>query len=293
MENIIFRYRMLGVLTLFHPDVEQTLENIRLYAPLLDRLIIWDNSPLELQDKAQLLPRLSNLNTDIVWVGDGENRCIAPAINHAWQMAQQEGFDFILIMDQDSRWTNFMEYRRLIEQHTGEGDQWVFTPYVEGCDQWTISSDIQFTELFINSGTVIPTKLLTDIGGADEAFPLDALDHDMAFRIRQKGYQIACLTTCRLVHSIGNPTKSEALHLTAHNYPAMRIYSIARSHIINLRKHSHWLKRSDKWRIVREYVLLPLVRILFLESGKWERLKMLMKGIRDGLCYSLPKNHTT
>ena len=97
----------------------------------------------------------------------------------------------LLIMDQDSEWQNFADYKRMIEEHWHMGHEWVFTPYFAG--QPKPAEPVEVLRLFINSGTVIPIKVLQDIGGADELMPLDALDHDMAIRIQKKGYRIVKL----------------------------------------------------------------------------------------------------
>ena len=98
---------------------------------------------------------------------------------------------------------------------------------------------------------------------------------------------MASITSCTLHHTLGQPTKSDRLHLMTNNYNAFRTYSIARGHLINYRKHSDWLTAAEKRRIIKEYIVLRLVRILLLESDKTQRLKMLLKGIKDGLTYPL------
>lgn len=284
-----YQYKMLGVLTLFRPDVQVAADNIRRYAGHLDALVVWDNSPMELKVRDHLMSLIQDIDSKVIWSGDGENHMIAKPVNDAWKYARKHCYDFLLIMDQDSRWDNFATYRRKIEEYWKEGKKWAFTPYVVGCDLWPVVNTLEFRQLFINSGTVIPVEILTAIGGADEMFPLDALDHDMAIRIQQAGFQIACLTDCRLVHTIGEPYKSERLHLMTDNYNAFRTYSIARSHLLLYRKHRRILPVSEKRRIVKEYILLRFIRIVMLEPDKWNRLKGLFKGLWEG-CTCKGKN---
>ena len=279
---MISPYKMLGLLTLFQPDVQSVADNIRRYASHLDTILIWDNSALELKVSESLMQLIPDVGTKVVWQGNGENSMISKAVNYAWHYAQEHRYDFLLIMDQDSRWDDFATYRSKIEKSWAEGNHWTFTPYVVGCDKWPVFQSLEFRQLFINSGTVIPIEILTAIGGADESFPLDALDHDMAIRIQQAGYKIVCFTDCRLHHTIGQPSKSERLHLMTDNYNAFRTYSIARSHLLLYRKHRRILPVSEKRRIIKEYILLRFIRIVLLEPDKWNRLKGLFKGIWDG-----------
>ena len=277
MKNMKF----LGLVTLYHPNIQVATDNIKRYLEYLDQLIIWDNSPLKDKVKEQVMAILTDDADRIVWQGNGENRCIASAVNFAWHHAQENGFDMLLMMDQDSEWQNFADYKRMIEEHWRMGYEWVFTPYFAG--QPKPAEPVEVLRLFINSGTVIPIKVLQDIGGADELMPLDALDHDMAIRIQKKGYRIVKLADAILSHTIGAPTFSKHLHLKTSNHNAQRTYSMARSHMICLRKHHDWLTFQEKWMIIKRYYLRRLVLIVLDEEDKWNRIKMLIKGTIEGL----------
>lgn len=273
---------MLGVVTLYHSDKEQTLRNISLYAPHLDRLVVWDNST---DNHRSWFPEPY---IDYRWTG--ENTLIAPAVNYAWRLAEQEGFDAILLMDDDSRWNDFPSYRSDIETLLQQGQCMVFTPYVNGCDNFQIYDDIQEKRLFINSGTVIPTTILRSIGGVDEdAFPLDALDHDIALSAWEHGYRTVCLTRHRLEHSLGYPQRLGPFRLFTPNYNRLRTYNMTRSHIICYRKHRPLMTSTDKDYLFNEIIRRKFFRILLAEPDKMGRLSALIKGIISGYKYKLKK----
>ena len=278
---------MLGIVTLYNPDVNEAAENIMRYAPWLDTLIVWDNSPLERNIRQQLLPLLSDVSTKVIWHGTGENLCIAPAINYAWHYAQEKQLDFLFIMDQDSKWEAFSAYRQQIETLWADNKGFVFCPYVTMPRAKRSTEEITFLRSFINSGTVIPLSILTEVGGADEALPLDAVDHDLSIRIQKAGYKIACLHRFVLAHHLGNPYRSKWLPVTTLNYNAFRTYSILRSYIILLRKHWSWFTFTEKWVIFRGILFARLLKILIIEDDKWEKTKGIFKAIKDGLTYKL------
>lgn len=287
MENLAKEARFLGLVTLYNPDPHKASENIKMYVANLDQLLIWDNSPLSSNMKEQIMSNLDEFKDQIIWYGNGENHCIAPAINHAWHFGKENGYDLLLIMDQDSQWADFATYRKEIERHYTAGEIWVYTPYVAGLDIFHIHDRIQERRFFINSGTVIPISILNSINGADEIFPLDAVDHDMALRILKRGYSIRCLTSCILYHTIGQPRRSNLLNLYTPDYGLARTYSTTRSHVLNYRKNRQWMTPYERRLILKEFVFWKFVRIILVESDKWQRLKQYFRGLKDGLCINL------
>ncbi len=284
---MMFKYRMLGVVTLFNPQIEQAAANILLYARALDKLVVWDNSPSEKAVKQHMLPLLTSVEEKIIWYGTGENLCIAPAINYSWKAAKENGCDFLLIMDQDSQWADFASYRAEIERCYDKEPNRVYTPYFPEHDIFECSDDIFYRRTYINSGTVMPIALLDAIGGADEAFPLDALDTDLSYRTLKAGYRIACLTHCVLHHTIGSPQRGGPFHLFTNNYGRYRTYSMTRGHIICYRKHRDIMTCYEIRKFYKEIFMWKIIRLILVEEDKWGRFRMMLKGIRDGVTYQL------
>ncbi len=282
-----FKYKMVGIVTLYNPNVSEAAENIMRYTPWLDLLIVWDNSPLEHNVKQQILPLLESIATKILWHGTGENLCIAPAINFAWHYAQEYGFDFLLVMDQDSHWNDFAAYRRKVEELWANNEQLVFCPFVTMPNAVQAAEDITYPRTFINSGTIFPTTILTAVEGADETFPLDAVDHELSIRIRKAGYRIACLNRFVLQHHLGSPFRSKWLPLTTLNYNSFRTYSILRGYIILFRKHWSWFTLREKYILLKGHLFTRLLKIIFIEEDKWSKIMSLFRAIKDGLLYKL------
>lgn len=271
---------ILGVVTLYNPDIEVTNYNIRQYAPYVEKVIVWDNSPICHESHL--------VGSNLLYHWTGQNTYIAPAINYAWKYAVENHYDLILIMDQDSQWSNFPFFRTKVELLYAQKHS-VYVPYIAGNDHWIFDKEFVNRRIFINSGTIIPTDILTTINGADEVFEMDALDHDLAIRIQKAGYDIICITSCILYHTVGHPKRSKVLHLFTNDYGRERTYSIAKCHLIKYRKHKNWFTHADKRKIFREYYMWKLIRLVLVEEDKMGRLKMFLKGIYDGLTFDLSK----
>ena len=92
-----------------------------------------------------------------------------------------------------------------------------------------------------------------------------------------------------LYHTVGHPKRSRFLNLFTNDYGRERTYSIAKTHLIKYRKHKSWFTAYEKRKIFKEYYMWKLIRIIFAEEDKLGRLKMLIKGIWDGMNYDLKK----
>lgn len=277
------KIKMLGVLTLYNIEKDLALNNMERYAPYLDQLVVWDNSADNHSDWFPVP------NIEYHWTG--ENTYIASAINFARHYAEELGYDLLLIMDQDSRWEDFSAFRHQVEICYQEDPNRVFCPYIPRNDAFEIKSDIQVKNVFINSGTVIPIHILDAIGGADELFPLDALDYDLSRRIQDAGYSIVSLTHHRLIHTIGKVQRMGPLNIATNNYGPERTYSITKSHILYYRKYRHVLPSSEKWFILKEHFIKKLYRVLLAEPQKLSLLKQMLKGIYDGLVFKFPSHY--
>lgn len=266
MEKGIDRLKWLGVVTLFYPDREEVERNIDTYRDSLDELIVWDNTP-----------------------GTNTNDGIAKPLNHAMRKAMAEGFDMLLIMDQDSHWRDFKGYKAAVEALYARQPRTVFTPHIASLDGNSHKEEVSERRLLINSGTVIPLPVLQDIGEADEAaFPLDALDHDIAMRLHKKGHGIVCLGHYELMHSLGQPKRMGPFKLFTPDYNSYRTWSMTRSHIICYRKHRAMMTAADRDFLFKEILLRKFLRIILAEGDKAGRIKAFIKGIIEGCTYKIP-----
>ena len=86
--------RIAGVVVLYHPDLEQLSEGLASYASGLDLLYVFANAPI-----AEFPIEASRVE----WIHSPDNVGIAGALNVAARRAIDQGFSWLLTMDQDSR----------------------------------------------------------------------------------------------------------------------------------------------------------------------------------------------
>ncbi len=284
-KNSLTSVKVLGIVTLYYPNVEHTAKNISAYLPFIDKLIAWNNTDKENNIQRELINALGLGENKILWKENLENLGLAKAYNFAFDYGKGNGYDLVLLMDQDSLWEDFSGFLDRVKREYSSNNVFVYTPNINGYDAQT--SDVLIKDYYINSGTILPYKIIEKIGPQDETFKIDALDVDYSIRVRKRGFKIICFTRYILSHSIGNPKRSKVFHISSPNHSAYRTYSIAFSHIVLIKKHYKDLNNKTIWYYVREYIVYKYIRILFVENDKSNKLKMLYRGIHDGLKYKL------
>jgi len=88
--------RLSAVTIWYNPD-SSAVENVLSYCVLMERVYIVDNSPT---DNSRLSSKIKNA----VYIPNLKNKGIASALNTGCAMASEDGFEWIMTMDQDSSW---------------------------------------------------------------------------------------------------------------------------------------------------------------------------------------------
>ena len=103
--------KTLGIVIFYYPT-DEVWKNIASYIDLLDKLIIWNNTPGN-----QLDLHFPTWEEKIVLMGVGKNLGIGKALNKAILYAKENQYDYLLTMDQDSHFVkkDFKLYLKAIK----------------------------------------------------------------------------------------------------------------------------------------------------------------------------------
>lgn len=199
---------MFGIVIVYHPNTQLFIENIKSYLPLLDTLLVYDNSE---SPNSDLSKQLSSLAPNIKYHYFGENRGIAQRLNQAIAFAKEQGADYLLTMDQDSSFKpgDFEKYKKRIFQNKEN----LIAQFGVNCQpEFTQpqTTPIIATSL-ITSGSVLQLKYLADIGSFDESLFIDFVDMAYCYQITNSGFANLQYTDIILKHSIGNRVEGRSL----------------------------------------------------------------------------------
>ena len=96
--------KILAIVVTYYPEKELLERNVQAFIDHVDKVLIWENTPSPDKLDYRFIE-----HEKVVYYGDGINS-ISRALNYAWEYANENGFDYLLTMDQDSYFENFDYY---------------------------------------------------------------------------------------------------------------------------------------------------------------------------------------
>ena len=181
---------ILCVVVVYKPDISLLRENIQGFIDDVKKVIVWQNSELTQEDINRL--HLSLNAEKLVIVGNGSNEGIPKALNYAIDHMKEYECDYLLTMDQDSRWVNFHEYFTFIQS---ESPNRIYGPEViANTDKSTDDSlnnqlTTETADYVITSGMLCHRDIFSKVGRFNEALFIDAVDEEYCYRARNREIQ--------------------------------------------------------------------------------------------------------
>ena len=135
------------------------------------------------------------------------------------------------------------------------------------------------TSFLIASGSLIPKKIIEEVGMMNEGFFIDYIDIEWSFRVNDKGYALYTCPAAKMNHQIGDQRmKILGREISVHS--PIRRYYLARNSVLMIKlKHVNWRYK------VREFFYSVTRVVVFITSvdKKSAYLKYILKGWYDGI----------
>jgi len=273
---------------LYNPT-DEIFENIDSYVSFIDTLIVIDNSEsIDQKIKHELYSRYNNL----VYIGSNENFGIATALNIACDKGIELGFEWILTMDQDSKFINFSDYIKCLlklenKEETailGSNTMW------HAADHLPSNPTCNHIEKFlvITSGNFLNLKLFNDIGRFEDKLFIDMVDHDYCMKAQQKNYKIYFYKDILVEHSLGmlfqrkNIFTGKIRNKIEHS--PQRAYYITRNSFYLYKKYSK--EFPEEFNLLKTLNILfihEITKILIYEDQKIKKIKAKLIGLYHAL----------
>jgi len=230
-------------------------------------VIVVDNS------EPQLEPEQS-----ITWISMGENKGVAAALNTAAARARDEGYDWLLTLDQD---TNVPE-ETLVDYVTQalklpDLDQVaVFGPNLGDGEP---DGQVEETFLVMTSASLINLSIWRTLGGFVEDLFVDEVDHEYCLHAKSHGYSVIRLGNVLVPHKPGE-TRTVSGGKEVDWHPPQRLYYLARNYWYLKRKYARRFPSVIAGR--KRLVLAKYKAHLRYHPNKIRSLWALTRGTIDG-----------
>lgn len=254
-------------ITLYNYTAEMA-QQIARSASLFGKVFVYDNSTKRIDnDILNILRRIENIS----YMGHKGNRGLARALNVICRAAIKDGYQWILLLDQDDIVDEEM-LNRLVEyvEKSDTDTLAIVSPFIyEANERNPIKKTICKKEVVITSGMLLKLKAFHEIGGFDEGIFLDMGDYEFCLRLRDAGYHIIQNRNAILKHN-SHDFFQKCEGYKKDKYSAERYYYIIRDTLKTIQKYDSHKSFCDWQRDI-----LPK-RVYAMLMGDTHRIKKLM-----------------
>jgi GT2 family glycosyltransferase len=291
-----------AVIVTFYPD-DRFFKLLSFIRPQVDVVWVIDNgSRGQAKNDLEKLQKDSKKPFNIIL--NNENIGLAAAQNQGIKQAIVFGYDWVLLLDQDSLpaedmvdslmnvGTNYNKKEKLgllTPRHEDDnGNPSIPTYSVKsrfGLRRYFMTNEeVDDTLAFgMSSGSLIPSEVFKNVGMMKEDFWIDYIDYDFSFRIRKMGYQIIGVGCARLKHRLGENHTAKIISktFTYRAHPAFRRYTIYRNRIRVIRQYGLHFPNFLLFELLS--ISKDFLKLIFIEQNKLPKLLAIFHGILDGV----------
>ena len=302
--------RVLAIVVTYSPDCQSLgLALNALEQQGCDTLIV-DNGSSNL---AEIERSIVGLSSTIVMPQEA-NLGLGAAHNIGIRHAQREGYDYLLILDQDSvplddmvanlvrahkaksecsKQSNLQAHKPIsavgvtyLNADNGSQSFFVHFGWLKFIRRYCADrdgNDCIEADFLISSGSLFSVSAIDTIGLMDEGLFIDHVDTEWFLRAKHKGFKAYGVCNAVMQHGLGESTHKVPVGGRQRNVPQhkpFRYYYIFRNSVLLYKRgYSSWLW---KWNDVQR---LAIIAVMFgiLTPPRWSNLRMMLKGIWHGL----------
>lgn len=190
--------KLAACVILYNPD-QSVVSNIHSYRTYVDVVIAVDNSEVANTKVVESLKDIS----DVLYLPNGKNLGIATALNIAAERAKQDGFTWLLTMDQDSFFDEgemdlyLRQFKKLIANNSRIGI--VCPSETKHVQEWAITEGAHR----ITSGSWVNIDVYETVGGFNDRLFIDEVDKDFACKVELSGYRLIGFDNVKMNHKLG------------------------------------------------------------------------------------------
>ena len=269
--------KVAAIIVSYNPD-SNLFDSINLLLNQVEKVIIVDNG-----SKEKYVKYIKSINEDkIEIILNKENLGIATALNIGVRKALENGYEWILTMDQDSKASPDMVKKMFnvynsINREERKDILSIFPNFVDE----RIQSIEEYVDADITSGNLLRKEVFEKVGFFDDSLFIDLVDTDFCMRLNEKGIKMIKIRDAVLYHSLGESKTIKGIlgSFNTSNHSALRRYYMTRNRFYIWEKYkglNSFTLNRDKKLFKKEFV-----KIILGEKDKVNKIKMVLRGYKD------------
>ncbi len=277
--------KVAAIIVSYNPD-SNLFDSINLLLNQVEKVIIVDNG-----SKEKYVKYIKSINDDkIEIILNKENLGIATALNIGVRKALENGYEWILTMDQDSKASPDMVKKMFnvynsINREERKDILSIFPNFVDeriqSIEENSNMNSYEYVDADITSGNLLRKEVFEKVGFFDDSLFIDLVDTDFCMRLNEKGIKMIKIRDAVLYHSLGESKTIKGIlgSFNTSNHSALRRYYMTRNRFYIWEKYkglNSFTLNRDKKLFKKEFV-----KIILGEKDKVNKIKMVLRGYKD------------
>ena len=280
--------KVAAIIISYNPD-NNLLDSINLLINQVEKIIIVDNgSESQKKKNINLIKDIDNKKIEVIF--NEENLGIATALNIGVKEALNQGYNWILTMDQDSKASSNMVEKMLevynaIDESERKEILSIFPNFVDeriqSIEENSNMNSYEYVDADITSGNLLRAEVFDKVGFFDDSLFIDLVDTDFCMRLNEKNIKMIKVRDAILYHSLGESQSVKSIFgkFNTSNHSALRRYYMTRNRFYTWEKYkdlNSFTLNRDKKLFKKEFI-----KIILGEKDKINKIKMVFKGYKD------------
>lgn len=277
--------KVAAIIVSYNPD-SNLFDSINLLLNQVEKVIIVDNG-----SKEKYVKYIKSINEEkIEIILNKENLGIATALNIGVRKALENGYEWILTMDQDSKASPDMVKKMFnvynsINREERKDILSIFPNFVDeriqSIEENSNMNSYEYVDADITSGNLLRKEVFEKVGFFDDSLFIDLVDTDFCMRLNEKGIKMIKIRDAVLYHSLGESKTIKGIlgSFNTSNHSALRRYYMTRNRFYIWEKYkglNSFTLNRDKKLFKKEFV-----KIILGEKDKVNKIKMVLRGYKD------------
>lgn len=262
----------IGACTVIYNPDEQVINNIKTYIDKVNVCVVVDNS-----EKKNIVCELLKNTPEITYIDMHGNKGIAAALNRGIEFLQKKDIDYVLTMDQDSKFPK-QYYEKIINLVEKYGNEYSVVGLNYNYSSKELNDEIVEAQYWLTSGNFVKITDFNKIGKFDEELFIDYVDIEYGYKLYKNNLKLCYLKNFSLEHEIGNPIQINLFgkKFFAMNHNAIRYYYRYRN--------SYYLYKKDKIFFKKEFfkeIFVNIPKMMIYERDRRNKIKMIYFALKD------------